>query len=80
MEADRHTFSELIERYIAEVIPTKKDWAKQQVTHLRAWLAIIGNVKLSRVTSDAIDRRRQSLLRRVATLHGQGVRLGLDRA
>ena len=62
MEADRHTFSELIERYIAEVIPTKKDWAKQQVTHLRAWLAIIGNVKLSRVTSDAIDRARKVLL------------------
>ena len=77
----------------------KKDWAKQQVTHLRAWLEIIGNVKLSRVTSYAIERARkvllhtrykradtrpesaplarprQSLLRRVAALHGQFVRL-----
>jgi integrase len=58
LEADRRTLGELVERYIAEVIPTKKDWAKQQVTHLRDWLAIIGNVKLSRVTTDAIERAR----------------------
>ena len=56
MAADRERFAALIERYIAEVIPTKKDWAKQQVPQLKTWLTLIGDVTLSRVTPDAISR------------------------
>ena len=61
LEADRHTFSQLIERYNTEVLPTKKDWAKGQALQLAEWLAVIGNVKLSRVTSDAIETARNTI-------------------
>lgn len=61
LESDRRTLGELIERYVAEVIPTKKDWAKAQIPQLAEWLAVIGNVKLSRVTADAIERGRNTI-------------------
>ena len=60
LEADRRTFAELIERYKSDVLPTKKGWAvKAQAPQLDKWLATIGNVKLSRVTPDAIERARK---------------------
>lgn len=60
LEADRRTFAELIERYKADVLPAKKGWAvKAQAPQLDKWLATIGNVKLSRVTPDAIERARK---------------------
>lgn len=61
LESDRRTLGELIERYVAEVIPTKKEWAKAQIPQLAEWLAVIGNVKLSRVTADAIERARNTI-------------------
>lgn len=61
LESDRRTLGELIERYTAEVIPTKKGWAKAQIPQLAEWLAVIGNVKLSRVTADAIERARNTI-------------------
>lgn len=61
MEADRHTFAELIERYTNEVLSTKKDWAKAQKTQLAEWLAVIGNVKLSKVKADTIETARGTI-------------------
>ena len=61
LEADRRSFVELIERYTTEVLSTKKDWAKAQNRQLAEWLAVIGNVKLSRVTADTIETARRTI-------------------
>ncbi len=62
LEADRRSFGELIERYKADILPTKKAWGvKAQAPQLTRWLTAMGNVKLSRVTADSIGRARKVL-------------------
>ena len=61
LEADRRSFTELIDRHTAEVLSTKKDWAKAQNRQLVEWLAVIDNVKLSRVTADTIESARRTI-------------------
>lgn len=60
-EAKRHTLAELIDRYIREIIPGKKDGATQK-RQLEAWKEHIGDHLLADVTPALISEIREQLL------------------
>ncbi|HUS52620.1 MAG TPA: site-specific integrase [Thermohalobaculum sp.] len=62
-QARRHTVGDLIDRYIAEVIPNKKAGAVQ-VFQLRQWQAELGLLRLSELTPDRIIKARDKLMMR----------------
>lgn len=59
-EARRHTLAELIDRYMAGVLPRKKD-AAQQARHLLWWKSRLGHALLSDLTPALIAEQRDAL-------------------
>ena len=62
-QARRHTVGDLIDRYIAEIIPQKKAGAAQ-VFQLRQWQSELGLLRLSELTPDRIINARSKLMKR----------------
>ena len=60
-EAKRHTLSELIDRYIRDVLPTKPKSARDQVRQLDWWKAEIGSHALADVSPSLIAQYRDKL-------------------
>lgn len=61
-EAKRHTFSEVVDRYLAEVLPHRPKNADNTKRHLSWWKAKIGHKLLSDVTPALIVQHRNELL------------------
>ncbi|MBL4874794.1 MAG: hypothetical protein JKY41_15790, partial [Rhodobacteraceae bacterium] len=59
-EARRRTLDELIDRYIAEVLPGKKS-AKDQKQQLLRWKQLLGGTKLSALTPDRILKAQHEI-------------------
>jgi integrase len=62
-QARRHTVGDLIDRYIAEIIPQKKAGAVQ-VFQLHQWQSELGLLRLSELTPDRIISARDKLTKR----------------
>ena len=62
-EAKKHSLGELIDRYIRDVLPTKKKSMKKQTMQLNWWKKQIGCYLLSEVTPSMIAEQRDNLLR-----------------
>lgn len=62
-EAKKHTLAELIDRYIANVLPTKKKSERKQRDQLNWWKKALGTYLLSDVTPALIAERRDILLK-----------------
>ncbi len=62
-EAKKHTFGQLIDRYIRDVLPTKKKCEHRQGAQLIWWKQQLGSYLLSDVTPAMIAERRDVLLR-----------------
>ena len=67
-EAKRHTLAELIDRYIRDVLPTKKR-ARDQVQQLTRWKAEIGSYALSDVTPSLLAECRDKLGNEITVRH-----------
>ncbi len=63
-EAKRHTLADLIDRYIQDVLPSKKS-AKDQTQQLKWWTAEIGSHTLSDVTPSLLTECRDKLGREI---------------
>jgi integrase len=63
-ESKRHTLAELIDRYIREVLPTKKS-AKDQAQQLRWWKTEIGSYLLADVSPSLLAECRDKLGREI---------------
>lgn len=61
-EAKRHTLSDLADRYVKEVLPTKPKNASNAKQHLTWWKATIGSYALADVTPAMIAQCRNDLL------------------
>ena len=61
VEAKKHTLSELIDRYIRDVLPQKKDGIRSQRVQLLWWKEKIGYLLLIDVTSAVIVEMRDAL-------------------
>ena len=62
-QARRHTVGDLIDRYIAEIIPQKKA-GEDQIFQLRQWQSELGLLRLSELTPDRIISARSKLMKR----------------
>lgn len=62
-ESKKHTFGELVDRYIRDVLPTKKKSEKKQAAQLIWWKEQLGCYYLSDVTPAMIAEQRDTLLR-----------------
>jgi len=60
-EAQRHTLSELVNLYIADKVPDKKD-GKKTASQLQWWLNLLGHYMLSDITSGRINECKKILL------------------
>lgn len=60
-EAKKHTASEMIDRYIRDVLPKKKDGLRSQKTQLLWWKDQIGHLPLSNISSPVIVELRDLL-------------------
>lgn len=69
-EAKRHTLAELIDRYIRDVLPTKKR-PRDQAQQLRWWKAEIGSYTLADVTPSLLAECRDKLAREITVRHTQ---------
>lgn len=69
-EAKRHTLAELIDRYIRDVLPSKKS-AKVQAQQLTWWRAEIGSYTLADVTPSLLAECRDTLGRETTVRHTQ---------
>jgi hypothetical protein len=63
VEAKRHTLSELIDRYIRDVLPTKPKSQKKQQAQLLWWKKAIGSYSLADIRPALIAEQRDALLR-----------------
>ena len=63
--AKKHTFAELIDRYIEDVLPTKGRQRKNQLYQLRWWKPQLGPYTLADVTPDKIAECRGKLAKGV---------------
>ena len=61
-EAKRHTLAELIDRYIAEVLPRRPSNARNTKAMLTWWKKQLGALTLADVTPAAVSAQRQILL------------------
>ena len=59
-EAKKHTLANVIDRYCIEVLPSKKS-AKDQKQQLSVWRSLIGDLKLSEVTTDRLLKARTAI-------------------
>lgn len=62
--AKKHTVSELIDKYIAEILPTKPRNARSQKTQLLWWKQELGALTLANLSSADIGKCRDKLLAR----------------
>lgn len=62
-EAKKHTLGELIDRYIRDILPTKKKSQEKQTMQLTWWRKQIGCYLLSEITPSMIAEQRDNLLR-----------------
>ena len=60
-EAKKHTFADMIDRYIKEVLPLKPKSLEEQTRQLNWWKAQLGEYMLSNVTSSLISQQRNKL-------------------
>lgn len=70
-EAKKHTLGELIDRYIRDVLPTKKKSEQKQTSQLNWWKQQIGSYLLSDITPALIAKNRDLLLKGVTSRGGQ---------
>lgn len=67
-EAKKHTFAEMVDRYIKDVLPTKPKQAQKQTQQLEWWKSEIGRFLLSDITPALIvecrDRLNSGITRR----------------
>jgi integrase len=61
-EAKKHTFGEMIDRYIQTVLPSKPKSIKAQKLQLFWWRNQLGHSLLSDITSNSIGEKRDKLL------------------
>jgi integrase len=61
--AKKHTLGELIDRYVRDILPTKKKSEQKQTAQLYWWKKQIGCYLLSEVTASMIAEQRDILLR-----------------
>ena len=64
-EAQKHTLSDLIERYIREVLPRKPKVSNDYAFQLGWWKTQIGNVLLSELTPFLISEKRDLLSKKI---------------
>ena len=68
VEAKKHTFAEMLDRYIKDVLPTKPKQAQKQTQQLEWWKSEIGSFLLSDITPALIvecrDRLNSGITRR----------------
>lgn len=69
-EAKRHTLAELIDRYIRDVLPSKKS-ARDQAQQLTRWKAEIGSYTLADVTPSLLAACRDKLGREITVRRTQ---------
>lgn len=62
-EAKRHTVSDLIDRYVSEVMPYKNSDIKNQTRLLGWWNASIGHLTLDQVSPAILSEHRDKLLK-----------------
>jgi hypothetical protein len=62
MTSKHKTLGELINRYIAQVLPSKPKNASNTSQHLLWWKKQLGDLSLNRLTSDVIATTRNRLL------------------
>ena len=62
-QAEKYTLSELLDRYIEEVLPGKPASFGIQQSQLRAWEALLGSYSLAQLTPELIAEARRSLAR-----------------
>lgn len=62
-QSKKHTFGELIDRYIRDVLPTKRKSEQRQGAQLIWWKRQLGSYLLSDITSPMIAEQRDILLR-----------------
>lgn len=75
-EAKRHTLADLIDRYIAETLPTAKVRGKRErALLLRRWRDRLGHITLAELTGPAINEARAGMLGRT-TRRGMPVSAG----
>jgi len=72
-EASKHLMSELIDRYIKQVLPQKRD-AKNQERQLEVWKEKLGGKRISDVTSAVVVQVRDELA--TERIRGTGPRSG----
>ncbi len=61
VEAKKHTFAEMLDRYIKDVLPTKPKQAQKQTQQLEWWKSEIGSFLLSDITPALIVECRDRL-------------------
>ena len=64
-EAQKHTISDLVERYISDVLPRKPKIHNEYACQLKWWQAQIGDVLLSDLTPSLISEQRDLLSEKV---------------
>jgi integrase len=69
-EAKRHTLAELIDRYIQDVLPARKDYPDRK-TQLTWWKEQLGNYALADVTPPLLAEYRDKLTSEPVTRKGQ---------
>lgn len=62
MTSKQTKLDELIDRYIAKVLPSKPKNARNTQQHLLWWKTKLGNLPLNKLSSDLISRTRDLLL------------------
>lgn len=62
IEAKKHTFNEMVDRYIRQVLPLKPKMQAQQTSQLEWWKSKLGHYLLSDVTPALIGECRDQLL------------------
>lgn len=64
-EAKKHTFSEMIDRYIDQCVKDCQRYRKKKIAHLSWWKEQLGDYLLSDVTPSMIAAQRDTLLKQV---------------
>jgi integrase len=64
-ESKKHTLADLIDRYVSDVLPTKKKSEKKQKSQLVWWKSQIGSYLLSDITPALIAQQRDLLLKEI---------------
>ena len=68
-EAKRHTFADLVDRYLKEVLPARPRNAANTLRHLQFWRQKLGPLPLSDITPALLVRHRNELLAETTRLN-----------